>query len=645
MAIVNVEKMSIIALRRNKKRLIELLQKLGKMEIINVKEKIPKEDWDSFFVPDQGGRDLADIHDKLADIQFALGFINRYSPAKRSIFEEKPIYSEKDMKNISDSQQIWDMVRKCRDLEVRLNELKSEEMKLNNTIELLKPWKGLDVPIQHIKPTDKACIYTGNFPTGSVNNVKEQLSQRAPESYLQVVSTDRDTAFVLLVYLKAAEEQVSAVLKDNSWSKVELPQLEGTPAECIERALLRIKELNQIRQQVADTAHELAKSRRDIEVLYDYYGILSNRTDVEGTIGETTETFYIEGWVSSPDIDAVKTAVLKKVPEAYITVSPPDEDDDVPVVLDNPALVQPFEMITDLYSPPGRNDIDPNKMVAVFFFIFFGMMLGDAGYGVILTIIGLAAIIKMKPTGMAKKLLGLITLGGISTVFWGAMFGGWFGDLIKLKPLWINPLDQPMNLLVLSFILGLIHVYVGLGAAAYKNIKGGQVLDAVFDQGFWFLFLTGLIMFVYPPLLAAAKAISVTGAVGLVLTQGRSKKNIFGKLTSGILSLYGVTGYLSDVLSYSRILALGLASGVIGMVINTMAKMLGFNIIGYVLMIIALLLGHVFNLVINVLGAYVHSSRLQYVEFFGKFYEGGGKAFSPFRQKTRYINLLNEEEI
>jgi V/A-type H+-transporting ATPase subunit I len=353
----------------------------------------------------------------------------------------------------------------------------------------------------------------------------------------------------------------------------------------------------------------------------------------------------MEGWVAKPDMERIEKAVLKRLPEAYITFSDPGEEDDVPVVLKNPAFVEPFEMITDLYSPPGKSDFDPNKLVSVFYFIFFGMMLSDAAYGIVLAALGIWALRTLKPRGMMKKLLGVITLGGISTIFWGAMFGGWLGDLLGLPPLWINPLEEPMTLLMLSFALGIIQIFAGLGAAFYKNFKAGNVLDAVFDQGLWLMLLIGILMFLYPPLTGVAKVLTAVGAVGLVLTQGRSKKGIIGKLISGVLSLYGVTGYLSDVLSYSRILALGLATGVIAMVINTMAKMLGFNIIGYVLMAVALVVGHAFNLVINVLGSYVHSSRLQYVEFFGKFYDGGGRTFNPFMVKTKYTNLMSEEEL
>lgn len=645
MAIVNVKKVSVIALRRNKDRLVELLQRLGKVEIIDIKEKTPREEWDSFFISGETSRELIELQGKLSDIQFALDFTARYSASKKPMFAGKPVYREEEMEELSQSQQLWDVIRECRELESRLNGLKSEEMKLGNIIDILKPWESLDVPIEELKPTQKVGIHPGTLPANSVERVKQLLTEKAPESSLQVISSDRELAYVLLVYLRALEDGVSEVLKENSWSRADLPQLEGTPQQAMASVEEKMKEFAEIRREIGEKAVKLSESRSQLEVLFDYYSMVISRVDAAGTAGETRETFYMEGWIAEPDIESIRQAVLKKVPEAFIVIGEAGEDDDVPMVVDNPKVVEPFELITDLYSPPGKNDIDPNIMVAPFFFIFFGMMISDAGYGLVLALLGSLALKKLKPEGMAKKLFGLVVLGGVSTFFWGAMFGGWFGDLIKIPAVWMNPLEDPMSLLVFSFILGIIQIYFGLGAAAYKNIKSGKVLDAVYDQGLWFVFLSGLIMFVYPPLAGTAKLLSLAGAVGLVLTQGRSKKNIIGKFTSGVLSLYGVTGYLSDVLSYSRILALGLATGVIGMVINTMAKMLGFNIIGYVLMTVALIVGHVFNIAINALGAYVHSSRLQYVEFFSKFYEGGGRTFNPFKLKTKYTNLLNEEEI
>ncbi len=645
MAIVNVKKMSVIALQKDRNDIVKLLQKLGKVEIINIKDRVSKEEWEKVFAPGDHNKEVTDLQNKLADVQFALEFMGRYSKPKRSLFGEKPLYREENIERLSQSREVRDVIKECRELEARLNSIKSEEMKLNNIIEVLKPWEGLDIPIEEIKATDTVRIYTGTLSADGVEGVKDRLEETAPESHLEIVSTDSESAHVLLVYHKSLEEKISDILKESSWSKEDLPREEGTAAEVIARAKEQIAGFDRIRQEIADKAVSLSGIRQKMEFLYDYYNALAERKSVVAATGETARTFYMEGWIPETGMEKVKMAILRDIPEACIAFSDPGEDDDVPVVVDNPKIVRPYEMITDLYSPPGKKDIDPNILVAPFFFIFFGMMISDAGYGIVLALIGFWALKTMKPEGTMKKLFGLVALGGISTLFWGAMFGGWFGDLIKIPALWINPLKDPMILLMFSFVLGIIQIYVGLGAMAYRNIKAGKIMDAVFDQGFWYLLLTGLIMFAFPAAAGPAKILSLAGAAGLVLTQGRTKKNILGKVSSGILSLYGVTGYLSDVLSYSRILALGLATGVIGIVVNTMAKMLGFNIIGYLLMVVVLIVGHIFNIAINALGAYVHSSRLQYVEFFSKFYDGGGRTFSPFRLKTKYTKLQYEEEL
>jgi len=328
----------------------------------------------------------------------------------------------------------------------------------------------------------------------------------------------------------------------------------------------------------------------------------------------------------------------------------PEEDEETPVLLDNPRLVQPFEAITEMYSLPNSKEVDPNTLMAPFYFIFFGMMVSDAGYGLLMSIITGILLIKYKFEGLLDKLLRLLFLGGISTFIWGALFGGWFGDIVSavtsgrysIPPLWFNPMNNPMKLLICSLILGAIHLFVAMGIQGYKKIKEGKILDAIFDTGFWYIFLIGLgLLLLGGTAGTIGKYMAITGAVLLVLTQGRSEKNIIKKFTKGVLSLYDAVGFMSDVLSYSRLLALGLATGVIASVINAMGTLIGFNPLGIIVLIIVFIVGHVFNLVINALGAYVHASRLQYVEFFGKFFEGGGKAYKPFKVNTKYININN----
>ena len=259
---------------------------------------------------------------------------------------------------------------------------------------------------------------------------------------------------------------------------------------------------------------------------------------------------------------------------------------------------------------------------------------------------------------------------GLSTLFWGLMFGGFFGDLVTvvastffhkevtLPALWFAPLDDPMRLLLWSLLFGIIHLFMGLGIKGYMMIKDGKYLDCLYDVGFWFALLIGLLLLLIPSELFAsiagqkfsfpgfvgiiAKVLTVVGLVGIVLMSGRRKKNPALRIALGLYDIYGITSWLSDILSYSRLLALGLATGVIAQVVNSMASMMGGGILGAVFFIIVFIIGHTLNIAINLLGAYVHTNRLQYVEFFGKFYEGGGRAFEPLGVHTDYIKFKEE---
>ena len=276
-------------------------------------------------------------------------------------------------------------------------------------------------------------------------------------------------------------------------------------------------------------------------------------------------------------------------------------------------------------------------MMAPFHFIFFGMMLSDAGYGLVLTIALFIAMKLFKPQGFAGKLTMVIFFGSISTVIWGAMFGGWFG--LEWHPLLFVPMNEPIKMLVLCFGLGAIHLVCGMLIKVYTLIKAGDIMGAVCDQISWLIMFAGFFCMgmVEGPM---GKYLALLGAAIILLFGGREKKGIVSRLIGGLLSLYNISSYLSDLLSYSRIFALGLATGVIGMVINTIAQMLlGMGPVGVVVAVLLLIGGHTFNIIINVLGAFVHSSRLQYIEFFGKFFEAGGRAFVPLALRTKYTEV------
>ena len=347
------------------------------------------------------------------------------------------------------------------------------------------------------------------------------------------------------------------------------------------------------------------------------------------------------------------------------------EDEEAPVLLSNGTFAASAEGVTASFGLPAKGEMDPTGIMAACYVFLFGLMLSDAAYGFIVFLMCFLALKKFpRMEENLRKSLRLFMYCGLSTLFWGVMFGGYFGDAVDIvsrtyfghtvtiPALWFVPLNDPMKLLVYSMLFGVIHLFLGLGLKGYMLLKDGKVVDFICDVVLWYLLLLGLILMllptelfgsiaqmniVFPPVLnSLAKGMAIAGALGILVMSARDKKNPILRLALGAYDLYNITGWVSDVLSYSRLLALGLATGVIASVINQMGSMVGNNVFGVIVFILVFCFGHLFNLAINLLGAYVHTCRLQYVEFFGKFYEGGGKAFRPFKQITKYVEIKED---
>ena len=325
------------------------------------------------------------------------------------------------------------------------------------------------------------------------------------------------------------------------------------------------------------------------------------------------------------------------------------------------------------YSLPGRHEVDPSAVMAFFYYVLFGMMLSDAAYG-LLTVVGSAFALKKFPDMELKmrKTLRMFLFCGISTTVWGVLFGSYFGDAIPViaqtffhteitvPALWFEPLDDPMRLLIFSFGVGVAHLFTGLGVQFYQLAKQKKYADALYDVVFWYLLVGGphcgtalhgdfpehrgaALCWCRGPVAAVAGVLAGIGAVGILFTAGRESRNPVKRFLKGLYGLYGVSSYLSDILSYSRLLALGLATSVISTVFNQLGAMLGGGVVGAIFFAVVFLIGHSMNMAINLLGAYVHTNRLQFVEFFGKFYEGGGRAYAPFAANTKHFQIKEEK--
>lgn len=654
MAIVKMNKLSLIGLATDKDSILDTLMNLGVVEISESSEKLACDEWKELVVQDGNSEKVAILDDRLNRIKWTVDYLSKFSSKKKGLFSSKrSVYTNEYSIVIQNMDKLTSVVNDITTYNDQLTNLKSERNKNTNLILSLEPWKQLTIPLQETS-TSTTTIAIGVIPqTPNSNKLKEDLISEAPESYFEVISEDGQQEYILVIYHNSCEENVLKVLKQYSFSKVSFKELEGNVKSNIDRARKNIKAIDKECEEIEKKIAEFASFKDDLEVLHDHLLIERDKIKILDNLVKTSKSFYLEGWFPAELGEELKSRISGNF-ECVLEISEPEKDEEYPIMLRNPKLVQPFEAVTEMYSLPSTKDVDPNTLMAPFYFFFFGMMVSDAGYGLVMSIITGIMLIKFKLEGTLAKMIKLLFLCGLSTLLWGSLFGGWFGNIVSavtgdkytIKPLWFDPLQNPMKLLIWSMIFGGIHLFTGMAIKAYMLIRDGKPWDAIFDIGSWYILLLGVaLLFTTGTIAQIGKYMAIVGAVMLILTQGRDKKNIIMRLLSGVLSLYNVTGYLSDVLSYSRLLALGLGTGVIASVINTLGTLFGLNPFGIIILVIVFIGGHTFNIAINALGAYVHTSRLQYVEFFGKFYEGGGKRFSPFKKNTKYINLNDKEAI
>jgi V/A-type H+-transporting ATPase subunit I len=643
MAIVEMKKVFIIGMEREQEDILRYIQRFGRVEIAEIQpdgDPLGEATVETDF---HAGLDR--VQQQADRVGAAISFLAPYSEKKGGLFAARPVKTLDEMRALAeDTGERMEWVRTVEGFTNALSDIRTRRLRCLNLIEQVTPWEGLDAPFSDIAPTAHVQMAAGTIPKDKWTAVDPD---QMPELlHIEEVGQEKDLVCVFTAYF-AGDQDSEDWLKEMGFSRGSFLGLSGTASEHLNRYREELRALDEREASIKEQARQLAEKREQLQELFDALCMERDKRAAVARMRRTDRTFLLRGWLPA-HLEKDFTAGLEKAAQdIYFWYESPGPDEDFPVLLDNPAMVRPFEMVTSLYSTPSPFGIDPNRVMAPFFFIFFGMMVSDAGYGVIMTLIGAIALWRLKPKGGLGKIVGLRTLGGRSTVMWGAFYGGWFGDWNfggTVGPILFNPMADPIKTLLVCFSLGLLHVFVGMGVKAYKSIKEGHVWDAVFDQGFWYVFLLGLIMLALPATATVGKFMAIGGGLGLVLTQGRSQKGIIKKLLSGILSLYDTTGFLSDVLSYSRLFALGLATGVIASVMNQLAAMVGGSVLGTIFQVLILLGGHTFNIAINILGAFVHAARLQYIEFFGKFFEGGGTAFSPLSIKTKYVEVTDKKE-
>ncbi len=659
MAVVEMCKLSVIGLNSSRTPFLHELMRLGAVEINSQEGVVNDEEWMPDIFRTSNSADVSRLEADLSRVSVALDAIGRYDTGKKPLIHtRKEIRRNEFVRYMDETKTATERnVDKAVQAAKSIADAQSEINRLRTVIAGLKPWENLDVPLE-MSETEFACMVLGTVSAKTnMSQAMAKVPAEAPSAVVLEISADQQQKYLALISLKDEREKAMEALREYNFSPITLSDGKGKPAELVTAYENQITELEGKIKENEDILGGLAPVRKDIEYLYDSLMMRRDRARIVGDMLSTETVFYFDGWF--PKRSKEKVEALLRDYKFYYEITEPDPDEEVPILLHNNGVVTAFEGITGMYSLPSRHDVDPTALLAPFYFLFFGLMLSDAAYGIILSV-GCAIVLKKyKLEGTMYRMFKMFFYCGISTFMWGALFGGWFGDFFTvaartmfgvdftIPAIWFNPLEEPMTLLIFSLILGGIHIFVGMGVQAYMYIRDGHPLDALFDIGLWYLLLIGLVLFGFGGTLGSAfpvvgKYMAIVGAVGILLTGGRKKKGL-GKITGGLGSLYGITSYLSDVLSYSRLLALGLATGVVAQVVNTLGSLAGGGIVGSIVLIVVFLAGTVFNIAINALGAFVHSCRLQYVEFFGKFYTGGGREFRPFERKTKYIKIIEED--
>lgn len=661
MAVCKVKKVNIFTHIELKNKIIEELHKVGCVQIIDVTSKLKALGLLEF-------NEINDIESNyaLAKVKYCIDFLSNFKDkskkSDKSLATPDKVYDYKKLSSLFFQYDYQKIYEKCIELEGNLKILKTRENHLKNIQEQLEEWKELDLKIEDLEGTKNTEIIAGTLPSKDFVSCLDELKKIGKEIEINKISEGKKQSKIIILSMSEYHSSIKKILSKYNISYFS-PALEfnGTPRSILKDIFKELINIEEKRKLIFAESIKLHKENLWLYIAFDYLSILKNKKDIDKYIKQTKKVIFIEGWVLKKDLDELKNTLYKKFKELEIVFSDPEEGEDIPVALKNNKFVEPFESVTALYGIPKYREYDPTPLFAPFYFIFFGMSLSDAGYGLIIAALSYFALLKFKFEGTIKKFFELFFLGGISTFIMGAIMGSWMGDALNFLPknilfiktylidtvALLDPIKNPMPLLLISLSLGVIQIYTGFIIKFTANIKENKIKAGLMDQGSWLLLISGILLFVvasainsFAEFKVITKYIIWAGLFSIIITQGRSNKSIILKVAGGVLRLYDLIGYFSDILSYSRLFALGLSTAVLAVVVNNFVMLFkDIPIIGIIVAALVFILGHLFNLVISGMGAFIHSTRLQYVEFFTKFYEGGGTPFKPFKIFTKYIKV------
>ena len=649
MAIVKMKGLRLLAMRSDREALLELLQGMGCVEI-DEPDQDPQT-WQGLLSqlgnqtlsrPD--GQALSQAREDLQAAQRALAVLKRHGDKGRGLLAPRPRLTRQQL--FDGEEQGKQAVQQVLEADRQLAALEAQHSKLLTQRAALAPWLELNIPLDTAS-TQEMVVQFGTVTAGvELEQVQRAVEGASELAQLTQASVDRDVRYCLLVCHTSAQEEVLQALRDFGWSRMNLSGWAGTAKENDQRIAQELGQNEQETTQAEQQLAQLTSLAEPIRQAADRASVRINREEGRSRLLDTEKTFLLEGWVPAEKWPELESQ-LKNYPCAWELRDPTEEEyPKVPVKLKNNWFTRPLSMVTEMYSLPAYNGLDPNPLMAPFFILFYGIMMADMGYGLLMMIASVVVLKKSRPRAGMHNFFALLGLCGVSTFIMGAVTGGFFGDfipqLLKLInpestfvwfwPTLFTPLEDTMMILVGAMALGFVQILVGMAISFVKKLRRGQVMDAIWEEVTWWVIFAGLAL----AILGVTNLVIILGGVMVVAGPILTEKG-FGKITGIFGSLYNhVTGYFGDILSYSRLMALMLAGSVIAQVFNTLGAIPG----NVVIFIIISMLGNALNFALNLLGCYVHDLRLQCLEYFNKFYEDGGKPFRPMKLDTNYYDVV-----
>ena len=646
MAIVKMKKLRAISMRSQRDALLRELQKLGCVELTAQDYTPDESEAAAVLTPDAGP--VMEAQAERQSFRKAIDVLDQYAPVKTPLLSPKPELSAEALLDAEEAEAMRKTAAELDALSERLKAIASEASKEKLRAEALSPWKSCPLPLD-CAGTKSAAVVFGALPRqAGMDALSADLAEQAAAE-LYPVSEDESARYVYVIYFRDDGETVLRALREHGFTAPAFGETAGFASDGIAQAEKRLRELEAERTEIEETIAAAADKRDGLRRGYDRAEANVQQAEAVGKLMRMQSTVFFSGWVPAAR-EADVTAVLDRFDCAYEYDEPAEEEyGDVPVELKNNKLTDGLNMVTNMYSLPRYGTLDPNPLMAPFFIVFYGIMMADMGYGLLMFIIGLLIMTKKKPKAGFMRYFGeLMMEGGVTTFIFGVLTAGFFGDAAKQLALMFNPestftwfwpaLFDPLNdtiyVLAGAMVLGFIQLNAGMVVSFVQKVKRGEILDGIlYEVAEWIIFIgAALLYFVHTPI------VLIIGVVMLFAGAMRGKKG-FAIFTSIFSTLYNeLTGWFGDILSYSRLMALMLAGSVIAQVFNTLGA-LPRNIIVF---IIIFLLGHALNFGLNLLGCYVHDLRLQCLEYFGKFYVDGGRPFQPLRMNTKYVDVVNK---